>query len=101
VSLTVITAAVARIDAPATRSPQSRPRKARATGGARRIGFPRIKTFHGDYRRATERGRELLFAAGDPDEIELACEAASVGCQDAQALYVFRHLLTHCFPLAA
>jgi DNA phosphorothioation-associated putative methyltransferase len=58
-----------------------------------------IKTFHGDYRRAMERGRDLLFAAGDPDEIELACEDASVGCQDAQALYVCRRLLDRLPPL--
>jgi len=58
-----------------------------------------IKTFHGDYRRAMERGRELLFAAGDPDEIELACEDASVGWQDAQALYVCRRLLERLPPL--
>ena len=58
-----------------------------------------IKTFHGDYRRALERGRELLFAAGDPDEIELACEDATLGWQDAQALYIARRLLDRLPPL--
>lgn len=58
-----------------------------------------IKTFHHDYGRALERGRDLLFAAGDPDEIELACEDASVGWQDAQALYICRRLLDRLPPI--
>jgi DNA phosphorothioation-associated putative methyltransferase len=36
---------------------------------------------------------ELLYAAGDPGEIELACEGLNVGWQDEQALYVHREAL--------
>jgi len=58
-----------------------------------------IKTFHHDYGRALAHGRDLLFAAGDPDEIALACEDTSIGWQDAQALYVHRQLLDRLPPL--
>jgi DNA phosphorothioation-associated putative methyltransferase len=52
-----------------------------------------IKSFFGDYKGALQRGRELLFAAGDPGEIELACEGVGIGFQDDQALFVHRSLL--------
>jgi DNA phosphorothioation-associated putative methyltransferase len=52
-----------------------------------------IRHFFGDYQRAQAAGRDLLFAAGDPDEIGLACEDLALGWQDDQALYVHRSLV--------
>jgi len=52
-----------------------------------------IKAFFGDYQSGVAEARELLFAAGDPDEIEIACEALQFGWQDEQALYFHRSLL--------
>jgi hypothetical protein len=52
-----------------------------------------IREFFGNYTRALEKGLELLYAAGDPGEIELACEDLKLGWQDEQALYVHRVLL--------
>ena len=58
-----------------------------------------IKTFFGDYARALRLSRELLFAAGDPGEIEVACEGLDLGWQDEQALYFHRSLLDKLPPL--
>jgi DNA phosphorothioation-associated putative methyltransferase len=58
-----------------------------------------IRHFFGDYQRAEAAGRELLFAAGDPDEIGLACEELALGWQDEQALFVHRSLLTELPPI--
>jgi DNA phosphorothioation-associated putative methyltransferase len=52
-----------------------------------------IKSFFGDFKAALFEAREFLFAAGDPDEIELACEGLKLGWQDEQALYFHRSLL--------
>ena len=49
-----------------------------------------VREFFGNYQRALEKGLELLYAAGDPGEIELACEELKLGWQDEQALYVHR-----------
>jgi hypothetical protein len=49
-----------------------------------------VREFFGNYQRAMQRGLELLYAAGDPGEIELACEDLKLGWQDEQALYVHR-----------
>jgi DNA phosphorothioation-associated putative methyltransferase len=46
-----------------------------------------------------ERGIELLYVAGDPGEIELACEELKVGWQDEQALYIHRSLLNELPPV--
>ena len=58
-----------------------------------------MKCFFGKYPAALEEGRELLFAAGDIDEIELACEALDKGWQDEQALYLHRGLLNDLPPI--
>jgi DNA phosphorothioation-associated putative methyltransferase len=58
-----------------------------------------IRHFFGDYQRAQAVGRELLFAAGDPDEIALACEDLTLGWQDEQALYVHRTVLGELPPI--
>lgn len=58
-----------------------------------------VKTFFGDYSRALTLSRELLFAAGDPGEIEIACEGLGLGWQDEQALYFHRSLLEKLPPL--
>lgn len=52
-----------------------------------------IRAFFGNYTKALEKGLELLYAAGDPGEIELACEDLKLGWQDEQALYVHRSLV--------
>src|SRR5258708_39843364 len=46
-----------------------------------------------------EKGPELLYAAGDSGEIELACEDLKVGWQDEQALHVHRSLLERLPPV--
>lgn len=58
-----------------------------------------IRAFFGNYRRALEKGLELLYAAGDPGEIELACEDLKLGWQDEQALYLHRSLLEQLPPV--
>ena len=58
-----------------------------------------IREFFGSYSRALEKGIELLYAAGDTGEIELACEGLKVGWQDAQALYLHRSLIPEVPPV--
>lgn len=58
-----------------------------------------IREFFGNYTRALEKGLELLYAAGDTGEIELACEELKVGWQDGQALYLHRSLLDELPPV--
>jgi DNA phosphorothioation-associated putative methyltransferase len=52
-----------------------------------------IRSFFGDLPAAQARARELLFAAGDPGEIDLACEGLDFGWQDKDALVIHRSLL--------
>ena len=58
-----------------------------------------IRAFFGNYTRALEKGLELLYAAGDPGEIEVACDGLNLGWQDEQALYFHRSLLTELPPV--
>ena len=58
-----------------------------------------IRAFFGNYTRALEKGIELLYAAGDTGEIELACEELKVGWQDEQALYLHRSVLDELPPV--
>jgi len=58
-----------------------------------------IREFFGNYTRALEKGIELLYAAGDTGEIELACEELKVGWQDEQALYLHRSVLEELPPV--
>jgi len=58
-----------------------------------------IRAFFGNYTRALEKGIELLYAAGDTGEIELACQELTVGWQDEQALYIHRSLLDELPPV--
>jgi len=58
-----------------------------------------IRAFFGNYTRALEKGIELLYAAGDTGEIELACEELKIGWQDEQALYLHRSLLDELPPV--
>ena len=58
-----------------------------------------IRAFFGDLAVAQSRARDLLFAAGDPDEIELACDDLKVGWQENDALYVHRSLLDKLPPV--
>ena len=58
-----------------------------------------IREFFGNYTRALEKGIELLYAAGDTGEIELACEELKAGWQAEQALYLHRSLLDQLPPV--
>ena len=58
-----------------------------------------IRTFFKNYTNALKEGLELLYASGDPDEIELACEELSVGWQDQQALYLHNSILGELPPI--
>ena len=58
-----------------------------------------IREFFGNYTVALQQGMELLYAAGDPGEIEVACEELKVGWQDEQALYIHRSLLDELPPV--
>ena len=58
-----------------------------------------IREFFGNYTEALQKGMELLYAAGDPGEIELACEELKVGWQDEQALYFHRSVLDELPPV--
>lgn len=58
-----------------------------------------VREFFGSYQRALAQGLELLYAAGDPGEIELACEDLKIGWQDEQALYVHRSLVDQLPPV--
>jgi DNA phosphorothioation-associated putative methyltransferase len=52
-----------------------------------------VREFFGNHQRALQEGLELLYAAGDPGEIELACEDLKLGWQDEQALYAYRRVV--------
>jgi DNA phosphorothioation-associated putative methyltransferase len=58
-----------------------------------------IRSFFGDLPTAHAKARDILFAAGDPGEIELACEGLNIGWQDADALIIHRCLLGELPPL--
>ena len=58
-----------------------------------------VRAFFGNYTRALEKGLELLYAAGDAGEIELACEEVKVGWQDEHALHIHRSLLGELPPV--
>jgi DNA phosphorothioation-associated putative methyltransferase len=58
-----------------------------------------IRSFFGDLRAAQAKARELLFAAGDAGEIELACQGVDVGWQDEEALIIHRTLIGQLPPL--
>ena len=58
-----------------------------------------VRTFFGTYQTALARSRDILFAAGDPDEIELACEDVHIGWQDESSLIIHRSLLPELPPI--
>jgi DNA phosphorothioation-associated putative methyltransferase len=58
-----------------------------------------IRSFFGDLVTAEARARELLFAAGDPGEIDLACENLDLGWQDEDSLMIHRSLLGELPPI--
>ncbi len=47
-----------------------------------------IKEFFGSYKAALAAGERLLFAAGDPERVAIACRAARVGKHTPSSLYV-------------
>ncbi len=58
-----------------------------------------IRSFFGDIQTAQRKAEELLFAAGDSDEIEIAAASCKVGWQDEEALIVHRALFASLPPL--
>jgi DNA phosphorothioation-associated putative methyltransferase len=58
-----------------------------------------IRAFFSNYTHALKQGVDLLYAAGDTGEIELACEDLKLGWQDGQALYLHRNLLDELPPV--
>jgi DNA phosphorothioation-associated putative methyltransferase len=58
-----------------------------------------IRSFFGDVPSAQARAHDLLFAAGDPGEIDLACESVPFGWQDDDALIIHRSLLPELPPI--
>lgn len=62
-----------------------------------------VKAFFGDYRKALESGRELLFAAGKPENIAVACrEAAERGIgwfEESESLTLPTELIVQLPPL--
>jgi DNA phosphorothioation-associated putative methyltransferase len=58
-----------------------------------------IRSFFGDLPTAQTRARDLLFAAGDPGEIDFACEGVDVGWQDEGSLMIHRSLLGELPPI--
>jgi DNA phosphorothioation-associated putative methyltransferase len=58
-----------------------------------------IRSFFGDVPTAQSRADELLFAAGDPGEIDLACEEVDFGWQDEDSLMIHRSLLGELPPI--
>ena len=58
-----------------------------------------IRSFFGDLSTAQTKAHDLLFAAGDPGEIEMACEAAGIGWLEKDALTIHRSLLDELPPL--
>lgn len=53
-----------------------------------------VKAFFVDQPTTERRAKELLFAAGDPGEIELACEKLGIGWQEDESLVIHRSLLS-------
>jgi DNA phosphorothioation-associated putative methyltransferase len=47
-----------------------------------------ITVFYGNYRRALQQGRDLLYSAADVSSVVLACDESVFGWQDARSLYV-------------
>ena len=58
-----------------------------------------IRSFFGDLPTAQNQARDLLFAAGDPGEIDVACEGVDVGWQDEDSLMIHRSLLGELPPV--
>ena len=58
-----------------------------------------LRSFFGNYTKALAMGLELLYAAGDSGEIELACEGLDLGWQNEQALYAHRSLVPELPPV--
>lgn len=58
-----------------------------------------IRSFFGDLTTAQIQARDLLYAAGDPGEIDISCEAVDVGWQDDDALMIHRSLLGELPPI--
>lgn len=58
-----------------------------------------IRSFFGDLATGQTQARELLFAAGDPGEIDLSCESITFGWQDEDALMIHRSLFSELPPV--
>ena len=58
-----------------------------------------IRSFFGGISIAQKQAHDLLFAAGDPGEIDLACENVQFGWQDKDSLMIHRSLLGELPPI--
>lgn len=58
-----------------------------------------IRSFFGDLPTAQSKACDLLFAAGDSGEIDLACKSVEFGCQSGDALMIHRSLFAQLPPL--
>ena len=58
-----------------------------------------VRSFFGDLEAAEARASELLFAAGDSGEIDLACENLDLGWQDGDSLMIHRSLVGELPPI--
>jgi DNA phosphorothioation-associated putative methyltransferase len=58
-----------------------------------------FKAFFGGYSRACEDADQLLFLAGKPDEIDLACKESKIGKLLPTALYIHRSYLEYLSPI--
>jgi DNA phosphorothioation-associated putative methyltransferase len=58
-----------------------------------------MSVFFDSYKEGLRAAKELLFAAGDPGEIEVACEDLKIGWQDEQALYFHHSLMGELPPI--
>lgn len=58
-----------------------------------------IRFFFGSYPKALAKGREALFAAGNPDLVARLCDETPFGHKDHQALYVHSSLVKELHPI--
>lgn len=58
-----------------------------------------VKTFLGGYKKGSEEGVSLLFAAGNPEIITRLCDETSFGYLNKQALFIHRSLLPDLHPI--
>jgi DNA phosphorothioation-associated putative methyltransferase len=58
-----------------------------------------MKIFFGNYKDARERGKELLFQAGNPELIASACRKSKIGKLLPEDLYIHKEYVDHLSPI--